>query len=255
MKNIELANICYKYINNSITLNELIDSLEKIKFKKNEMEEAEKLIKELKHVSNTTKNIEDDFVKSKKKKIKMFLDKLNKIPDKSIVKGIKQSIDSLEKDYSKEFDSYERFMAGYKIVLKSKIFDSTMDSLDDYNMLKFIGQFIQAPNPPKLNQKGFDKLVKVGIKKDERELLWRLAFNYEESQIDISKITNYFIKKKDGYYLGELISAVGNKLDIDKLIDTINDKELIEDLKERKSIISNYMSEEQFNRLISKIDQ
>ena len=84
------------------------------------------------------------------------------------------------------------------------------------------------------SQEEFDKLVKVGIEKDEREWLWRLAFNYERSKINFDNIVDYFIKKKDGYYLAELISAIGECLNIDSIINKIVDKELIEDLKKKK---------------------
>ena len=66
---------------------------------------------------------------------------------------------------------------------------------------------------------------------DKREWLWRLAFNYEKSNINFDSIVDYFIEKKDGYYIAELICAIGECLDIDVMIDKINDKELIEDLK------------------------
>ena len=71
--------------------------------------------------------------------------------------------------------------------------------------------------------------------------------------LNLKKDHCYFINKKDGYYLAELISAVGECLNIDSIIDKIDDKELIEDLKKRKAVISSYVSEEQFNKLISKL--
>ena len=93
------------------------------------------------------------------------------------------------------------------------------------------------------------------LEKDKREWLWRLAFNYERQDINFDGIIDYFISQKDGYYLTELISAIGESLDIDKIIDKINDKELINYLKEEKSIISKHVSEAQFNRLISKLEE
>ena len=150
-------------------------------------------------------------------------------------------------------DSQARWVAITDYIVKNDYFDNNFESLTDYELLKFITQNIQAPFPPKLTQEEFDKLVKVGMEKDERELLWRLAFNYEGSKINFDDIVDYFIEKKDGYYLAELISAVGECLNIDRIIDKIDDKELIEDLKKRKDIISSYVSEEQFNKLINKL--
>ena len=58
---------------------------------------------------------------------------------------------------------------------------------------------------------------------------------------------------KDGYYIAELISAVGNDLNVDEIIDKINDKELIEDLKSRKNVILPFITEEQLNKIINKV--
>ena len=142
----------------------------------------------------------------------------------------------------------------YNIQVTQDYFNNEFDSLTDYELLEFIAQNIQAPFPPQLSQDEFEKLVKIGIENDKREWLWRLAFNYEGRNINFDTIVDYFIKVRDGYYIAELISAVGECLDIDNLIDRIGDKELIEDLKNRKGVISSYVSEEQFNKLISKLN-
>ena len=71
--------------------------------------------------------------------------------------------------------------------------------------------------PPQIDQEKFNVLVKVGVENDEREWLWRLAFNYNRKNKDFSLIEDYFIEKKDEYYLTELISAVPEDLDMKKL--------------------------------------
>ena len=220
MKNKTLLNISYKFLNRFITVDELIEQLS---------------------------NMDNSKLKDESKK------KLN-----SLIKGIKKLAKSLpnEEDefISKEKDSFKRWYTIAKYITSDDYFNTCFNNLSNYELLEFIGQNISAPNPPNLSQEEFDELVKVGIKKDERELLWRLAFNYENKKIDFNKIVDYFIKKKDGYYLGELISAVGKQLDINKIIDDINDKDLIIDLKSRKAVISEFINDEQFNRLISKIE-
>lgn len=75
--------------------------------------------------------------------------------------------------------------------------------------------------PPIIDQDVFDGLVNVGIKEDERESLWRLALNYHGKEKDFSCIENYFIEKRDDYYLIELISAVQEDLNMDKLIEKV----------------------------------
>ena len=67
-------------------------------------------------------------------------------------------------------------------------------------------------------------------KEDKREVLWRLAVNYNNKNKDFTLIENYFIDKRDDYYLIELISAVKEDLDMEKLFKNViatNDKEFM----------------------------
>ena len=169
-------------------------------------------------------------------------------------KKLIEEIKTIAKNITNEMDSHARWFEITDCINKNEYFNKLFESLTDYELLELIAQNISAPFPPNLTQEEFEKLVNAGIKKDEREWLWRLAFNYEGKNINFDTIVEYFIKKKDGYYLAELISAVGECLNIDEIIDIIDDKELIEDLKTRKRNISRYVSEEQFNRLICKLD-
>ena len=256
MKNKELLNICYKFFNRFITADELIEELVNIDTRnlpKKDIEEQNKLIEEIKTIAKNTSNEMDEYVIQKKGKIKNMIDRFENIPkeDKNL-DFLNKHLENLKKDYKKDIDSHERWFKITDCINKNSYFNKVFESLTDYELLEFIAQNISAPFPPNLTQEEFDRLVKIGIEKDKREWLWRLAFNYENSNIIFDSIVEYFIKKKDGYYLAELISAVGESLNIDKLIDMIDDKELIEDLKDRKSVINYYVSEEQFNRLIGK---
>ena len=258
MKNKELLNISYKFFNRFITADELIEELVNIDTRnlpKKDIEEQNKLIEEIKTIAKNTSNEMDEYVIQKKGKIKNMIDKFENIPkDDKNIDFLNKQLENLKKDYEKEMDSHERWFKITDCINKNNYFNKVFESLTDYELLEFIAQNISAPFPPNLTQEEFDRLVKIGIEKDEREWLWRLAFNYENRNINFDSIVKYFIKKKDGYYLAELISAVGESLNIDKIIDMIDDKELIEDLKDRKSVISYYVSEEQFNRLIGKLD-
>lgn len=53
--------------------------------------------------------------------------------------------------------------------------------------------------------------------------MWRLAFNYYRKGIDFTLIEDYFLRVKDDYYLTELISAVEEDLDKDRLLKKIVD--------------------------------
>ena len=258
MKNKELLNICYKFFNRFITADKLIEELTNMDttdLSKKNIEEQKKLIKEIKTIAQNIPNEIDEYVIQKKDQIKNMIDRFENIPkDDKNLDFLNKHLENLKKDYEKEMDSHERWFKITDCINKNSYFNKVFESLTDYELLEFIAQNISAPFPPNLTQEEFDRLVKIGIEKDKREWLWRLAFNYENSNINFDSIVEYFIKKKDGYYLAELISAVGERLNIDKIMDMINDKELIEDLKDRKSVISHYVSEEQFNRLIGKLD-
>lgn len=258
MKNKELLKICYKFLNRFITADELIkmlNDIDKNKYSKEEREELDKLIKEIIVILNKTPNEVDEFIINKKKKINEMIEMLEEIPqNENYFDFLNKQIESLRNDYNKEIDSHKRWLAVVDYISESEYFNKSFQSLSDYELLEFIAQYISVPFPPKLKQEEFDRLVKVGIENDKREWLWRLAFNYEESNFDFDSIVDYFIEMKDGYYIAELISAVGQCLDVDKLIDKLNDKELIKDLKDRKGVIEGYVTEEQFNRMISKLN-
>ena len=254
MKNKELLNICYKFFNRYITVNELIERLKGIDLKEytdEDKKEIKKLIREVEKIEKEHPNKEDEFVKSKRKALESLIKKLDQLPEEDNI--LTKQIDSLKKELDKETDSHERWFEVTKYINDNKYFNDSFESLSQYELLEFIAQYIRAPFPPQLKQEEFDELVKAGKEKDEREWLWRLAFNYESSDLDINEIANYFIEIKDGYYLAELISAVGEKLNIDAMIEKISDKALIKDLEERKDVIKHYVNEEQLNKLLSKV--
>ncbi len=258
MKNKELLNICYKFFNRFITADILIEQLsniDKTSLIEYDTEKINELIEDIKKIAKDTPNEVDEYVIKKKETIDYLIKKIEQIPkDDNNREFLNNQLDNLKRDYDRKLDSHERWFKITECIDKNSYFTKTFESLTDYELLEFIVQNIQAPFPPNLTQEEFDRLVKTGIENNEREWLWRLALNYERRKIKFDAIANYFIEKKDGYYLAELISAVGECLNIDDIIDSINDRELIEDLKTRKVIISSYVSDEQFSRLIEKID-
>ena len=256
MINKELLNICYKFFNRFITADILIEQLSNInttELSKNDINEINKLINEIKIISNNIPNKVDDYVLKKKENLNNLIKKLDQIPNDN--EFLDRQLDNLKKEYDKEMDSHERWFAITDCIDKSEYFTRTFESLTDYELLEFIAQNIQAPFPPNITQEKFDKLVKVGVEKDEREWLWRLAFNYDNHNINFDSIVDYFIKVKDGYYLSELICAVSDSLDIDNIINKIDDKELIKYLIEDREVLNNYISEKQFSRLKEKYNE
>ncbi len=247
--NKELLNICYKYFNRFINADELIEELKGIKDNK----EVEKIIEKVKELMDKYPNKEDEFTTKRKEQISGLIDKLGQAPDdEEFADFFNKRVESLKKEYEKEVDSTDRWFNIVKYINDNKYFNKCFDSMSKYELLEFIAQYIRAPFPPQLTPEEFEELVQEGIKKDEREWLWRLAFNYENSDVNFDSIVDYYIKVKDGYYLTELISAIGNRLNIDAIIDNIKDKDLIEQFKKNKDIVANYVTEEQLDRLINK---
>lgn len=257
MKNIELLNVCYKYFNRYITAEQLIkllDSIDKKTLKKKELNEFNKIITEVKKISKKIPDKEDEYIRKEKEKTKKILQKLESLPEnKDYEELLNKQLENLKKEYNRKRDSYEKWFTITDYITKNEYFNTCFENLSDYELLEFIAQYICAPFPPKLSEEEFNNLIKVGIEHDEREWLWRLAFNYENTQ-NLEPISDYFINKQDGYYLAELISAVGQNLNIDSIIDKITDKNLIKDLEKRKNVIDSYVTEEHFNKLISKLN-
>ena len=253
MKNIELLNICYEFINRFITVDtlvELLDNMDKTKLSIKEQKRINDLISKIKIITNNIPNEEDEYIKNEKENTKCIIEKLESIP--KYEEFLNKKIDDLKETYNKERDSKERWSKVVECINENEYFNECFDSLTDYELLEFITQNISAPYPPQITEEKFQSLVKVGIDNDKREWLWRLAFNYEKSNFNFNSIIDYFIDVKDGYYLVELICAIGEYLNIDSIIDKLNDKELMEYLIRNKEIIEHHVTDKQIKKFIKK---
>ena len=256
MKNKQLLNICYKFFNRFINADELIVQLSNIDNKeltKEDIKKTKDLLSEIKSIIKNTFNEEDEYVIKRKEEYDRIISKLEGIPtEDEKIDFINKALENLKNDKEKDIDSYDRWSKVTDFINQNDYFNECFDSLSDYELLEFIAQNIKALFPPKLTQDEFDRLVKAGIENDEREWLWRLAFNYDNQDINFDSILDYFIDKKDAYYISESISSFGNCLSIDNIIDKINDKTLIDDLIIRKDVFKKFITDEQYNRLINK---
>ena len=100
----------------------------------------------------------------------------------------------------------------------------------EQNIIENLENSLVLDNPPKITQQRFDSIIDVLIKEDRRELMWRLCGTY--SNYNYNKVIDYFIDKKDSWYVEELICFVDGELDqeylVNKMIET-KDKEFIND--------------------------
>ena len=225
----DFVNIIYRYVNRFINSEELIhnlESLDKEKFSKQENEEIEKIIKEVKEIVKTIPIKIDQIEINRLTMMNRLLDALDeaKISDsmdenkqEETRNFIQKRRKSLLEDQEKVRDSGPRYEALYDCLVENKVYTKYCKNMNDLELLEFITQFISVPVTPNIDQETFDDLVEAGIKKDNRESLWRLAMNYNCKGKDFSKIEDYFIEKRDNYYLAELISGVNEDLNLDRL--------------------------------------
>lgn len=127
--------------------------------------------------------------------------------------------------------SGSRYIELANSLTKNKVYINYCQKMVLSELLDFITQYISAPMPAKINQDLFD-----GIKEDKREALWRLAFNYIDKEKDFTRIEDYFLEKRDVYYLTELMYVEEENHDIEKIVKKIkftNDEKFINDCFKR----------------------
>lgn len=235
-----LVTLMYKYINRFINSDELLESLEELdlnNFSKEEKISIIKLIDDIKIIKDKTANEIDEIEKNRLETIERIVSNINIILDSdNLEKDLREKIEHrkeyLLEDKKKVKDGGKLYESIYILLADNKLINHYWDLMNDYELLEFIAQYISVPIPPQIDQEKFNDLVKVGIKNNEREWLWRLAFNYNRKNKDFSLIEDYFIEKKDSYYLTELISAVREDLDMKNL------KEKVLATKDKKFITS-----------------
>ena len=235
-----LVTLMYKYINRFINSDELLESLEELdlnNFSKEEKISINKLIDDIKIIKDKTANEIDEIEKNRLETIERIVSNINIIlKSDNLEKDLREKIEHrkeyLLEDKKKVKEGGKLYESIYILLADNKLINHYWESINDYELLEFIAQYISVPIPPQIDQEKFNDLVKVGIKNNEREWLWRLAFNYNRKNKDFSLIEDYFIEKKDSYYLTELISAVREDLDMKKL------KEKVLATKDKKFITS-----------------
>ena len=221
----DLVSLMYKYINRFINSDELLESLEELdlnNFTDEEKVSIKKLIDDIKSIKDKIPNEVDEIEKNRIEINEKYVNGIDKILQNNTLENkLKEKFlkirEGLLEDKKKVKDGGKLYESLFTLLADNDLINYYCDLLNDYELLEFIAQYISVPMPPQISQEKFDKIVKVGIENDEREWLWRLAFNYNEKNKDFSLIEDYFIEKRDDYYLTELISAVREDLNMKKL--------------------------------------
>ncbi len=178
-----LVNIVYKYVNHFIDNEELVELL-----------------------SNIDKS---DLSKNDQEKQELLL------------QDVKKNIETEDVSTENNKDSKKLYDILFNVLVNNPLYINCCKNMNSEELLEMITQYIYAPLTPNIDQELFNELISVAIKEDKRESLFRLASNYREKNKDFTYIEDYFIEKRDDYYLIELISLVEDELNIDKLAEKI----------------------------------
>lgn len=238
----DLVSLMYKYINRFINSDELLKSLEELdlnNFTDEEKVSIKKLIDDIKSIKDKIPNEVDEIEKNRLEINEKYVNGIDKILQNNTLENkLKEKFlkirEGLLEDKKKVKDGGKLYESLFTLLADNDLINYYCNLLNDYELLEFIAQYISVPMPPQISQEKFEKIVKVGIENDEREWLWRLAFNYNRKNKDFSLIEDYFIEKRDDYYLTELISAVPEDLNMKKLkkkVIATKDKKFINKVK------------------------
>lgn len=244
----ELVNLMYRYVNRFINSNELIKELKKIDISNYQDKEViNKLIKDIEEVREKTPNEIDKVEKKRLEQIDNLLDKFKEVntSDEQAKEFIEKQYNNLLKDKERVRDGGKLYTKIVNLLTNNSVINKSASKMNDKELLTFITRYISVPLPPPIKQEDFNDLVKVGIKEDNREALWRLAVNYDK-KMDFTLIEDYFIDKRDSYYLIELISATDN-VNLDNLVSKVvatNDREFMIDLANRSLELSIFTKED-----------
>ena len=240
----DLVNIVYRYVNRFINSEELLTLLKAIdesSFSTEEIVDINKLLDEVENIIKTVPIEIDNEERNRIASINHILSTLEKVKNnkensQEVLDTVQRQYDNLIREKKKVRDSGPRYIELSKSLTTNKVYINYCQKMNSKELLDFITQYISVPMPPRIDQDLFDEMVEAGIKEDKREALWRLVFNYVGRNKNFTCVEDYFIEKRDAYYLTELISIEDKELNMEKLekkINNTNDEKFINDCFER----------------------
>lgn len=228
----DFVKIVYKYRNRYLNSEDLVKSLENISKETlddvdlNELEIIKKDVNDI--IKNTKITLDNEEIRRREEtdKIINILEKILNNPDstdKKVLDKLREKYNSFKEQEMIKRDSGNRYVEIDNYLENCDLFKKYYNNMSDEELLNFITNYIKMPNPFKLSKEKLDDLIEIGLKQNNKEKLWRLAFNYAEYGIDTSKIEDYYINERDDYYLIELISAIKEYLNVDEIMDKVLD--------------------------------
>lgn len=234
----DLVNIVYRYVNRFINSEELLTLLKAIdesSFSTEEIVDINKLLDEVENIIKTVPIEIDNEERNRIASINRILGTLEKVKNnkensQEVLDTVQRQYDNLIREKKKVRDSGPRYIELSKSLTTNKTYINYCQKMSSKELLEFITQYISVPMPPRIDQDLFDEMVEVGIKEDKREALWRLVFNYIGRNKDFTRVEDYFIEKRDAYYLTELMSIEEGTVNIERItkkIKVTNDERFI----------------------------
>lgn len=258
---LEFLKTVQSYLNRYINASELVEALKQIDTSGMPIDEQSDylvLISRIQDAIAETDDKKDRLVNEEFAQLESSIKRMETIKQKTqnLPKEIEDYIERLYKKRTIARDNLRRWRKVGGILKESAYYRRVFSALSDFELLELIAADMRATYPVDIDRDRYNALVKVGIGWDKREWLWRLAFNYLKEPYDISPIAKYYLDMDDSYYLTELISIAGEKLDIDDIIAEVEkkDKKFIADFLQAEQIMNEYINEKQFKNLRARVD-
>ena len=249
----DIVRLWYDYGNRLINSDELLSELNKY-----DIAEIKRLIKEIKKIKKAIPNEIDEIERNRLKKLNQALEGLKKIDKKNIseddLKLLENTIKNVENEKLIVHDGDELYENILNALNNCHLVSDYLNKMNNEQLFDLITSYINVDTPIKIDAATFADLVAIGIKKGNSELLWRLGFNYTEKEnFDYSKLMNYFVSKKDIFYIRESLYAFKESIDLNYLYDiliALNDKDFL--IKIFTPDIMDLLSNEDIELMIKK---
>jgi len=255
----EFQKICKEYLNRYINSAELLNRLKELNLSglsEANMTSLNALVISIESIVNETSDETDELVKTEIRKNKENISTIETIvkKNKEVPQDLLDYLARQKEELEKPRDNFERWGMICDAITQNKYYQESFAALTDADLLSLIAQDIKAPRPIQIDAEKFNRLVDAGIAGDQRESLWRLALNYAEQDFDFQRIVDFYFEKNDLWYLTELISAIGEKLNIQNILDRLEELEAIKHFIESRTVLNNYVTPEQFEALEKKLN-
>ena len=214
LKDTYLVKTVYKYINELIDKDKLIEEMNLFKNYNNKKEYKEDLNKLIRKIDNVEEEIEELIINH-------------------------------QSGYRSEYTKI------INILTTNNTFNEIADKMTNHELMLLITWYISMEYPPNIDEELFHELVEDAIRyEDSLENVWRLAMNYDNHNFNYDKIDKFFINSKDAYYLSEYISGVSqvNQEKITNMLIEQDDKDLINEFL-NKYIGGSHLQEKYINIL------